>query len=108
MKKYTNHTPGLRGINTDGGTVWIESGASVEIDPKTIIGALPDLGKASAKSVADDATAEIEKLKADHAEAIGTLKTDHAAALKEETARADKAEKDLKAATAEIEKLKKS
>jgi hypothetical protein len=47
MKKFTNYTPGLRGINTEAGTVWIEPGQAVEIDPKLIVGAVPDLGKKS-------------------------------------------------------------
>ena len=45
MKNFTNNSPGLRGINTTGGTVWIESGQTVGIDPETIVGGLPDLGK---------------------------------------------------------------
>ena len=45
MKSYTNYTPGMRGINTADGTVWIEPGQTIELDPKTIVGALPDLGK---------------------------------------------------------------
>jgi hypothetical protein len=46
MKSLTNHMPGARGVNlTDGTTLWIEPGQTVEIDPKDIVGALPDLGK---------------------------------------------------------------
>ncbi|WP_288803901.1 hypothetical protein [uncultured Novosphingobium sp.] len=64
MKTLTNHTQGPRGINTDTGTVWIEPGETVEIDPKTIKGALPDLGKApDAKASAGD-SADLKALKA--------------------------------------------
>lgn len=99
MKKFTNHAPGTRGVlMKDGTTIFIDPGKSVEID-ETKISKLPDLGAKPARSQAetDDATAEIEKLKADHA-----------TALKAEKDRADDAEKKLKDATAEIEKLKKS
>jgi hypothetical protein len=55
MKKLTNHTLGPRGVNTKGGTVWIEPGETVEIDEKEIVGGLPDLGKkASAAAGGDD------------------------------------------------------
>ena len=47
MKKFTNYAPGMRGINTDAGTVWLDPGQTVEIDPKVIVGDLPDLGKKS-------------------------------------------------------------
>ena len=47
MKKFTNYAPGARGIRTEDGLVMIEPGQSVEIDPKTIVGNLPDLGKKS-------------------------------------------------------------
>jgi len=59
MKEFTNYTAGPRGINTEAGTVWLEPGQSVEIDAKTIKGAIPDLGKAPA--AAD--TSEIDGLK---------------------------------------------
>ena len=54
MKKLTNHTLGPRGVNTKGGTVWIEPGETVEIDEKEIVGALPDLGKKASASAAGD------------------------------------------------------
>lgn len=55
MKKLTNYQPGARGINlTNGTTQWVDPGQSVEIDPKDIVGDLPDLGKAPAKDDADD------------------------------------------------------
>ncbi|WP_234415576.1 hypothetical protein [Sphingobium yanoikuyae] len=54
MKKFTNYTPGTRGINTEAGTVWLDPGQSVEIDPKSIVGKVPDLGdKSDAASDAD-------------------------------------------------------
>ena len=53
MKTFTNHTPGPRGINTDEGTVWVEPGESVELDPKKIKGAVPDLGKKGSAPVDD-------------------------------------------------------
>ena len=56
MKTFTNHTPGARGINLKGGsTRWLEPGESAEIDPKEIVGDVPDLGKAAASTDADDA-----------------------------------------------------
>jgi hypothetical protein len=73
MKKYTNHSPGLRGINTDQGVVWIETGASAQIDPKTIIGELPDLGKASDAKASD--TAELDALKVQFAELTKQVET---------------------------------
>ena len=45
MKKLTNYHPGARGVNTKDGTVWIEPGQTVGIDPGAIIGDVPDLGK---------------------------------------------------------------
>ncbi len=54
MKKLTNHTLGPRGVNTKGGTVWIEPGETVEIDEKEIVGGLPDLGKKASASAAGD------------------------------------------------------
>jgi hypothetical protein len=46
MKSFTNHTAGARGINIEGGTTtWIEPGHTVEIDPETIVGDVPDLGR---------------------------------------------------------------
>ena len=67
MKKFSNHTPGMRGINTKGGVVWIDSGKSVEIDPKDIVGDLPDLGKAPVKAASedDDLIAEVQAENAD-------------------------------------------
>jgi hypothetical protein len=48
MPKLTNYTPGPRGINMkDGTTVWIEPGASADIDKNKVNGDLPDLGKES-------------------------------------------------------------
>jgi hypothetical protein len=45
MKKFTNYALGARGIRTEDGLVMLDPGDSVELDPKTIVGALPDLGK---------------------------------------------------------------
>jgi hypothetical protein len=61
MKTFTNHTPGARGINIEGGTtLWIEPGQTVEVDPATIVGTLPDLGKpADAGDKLDAANAEL-------------------------------------------------
>ncbi|MES2289273.1 MAG: hypothetical protein V4530_05995 [Pseudomonadota bacterium] len=68
MKTFTNYQAGPRGINLKGGgTHWIEPGASVDLDPKTIEGAVPDLGtEADAKS---DGTSEkwIAELEAENA-----------------------------------------
>jgi hypothetical protein len=47
MKKYTNYAPGTRGIRTESGVVYLDPGQSAEIDPKTIVGEVPDLGKKS-------------------------------------------------------------
>lgn len=54
MKKFTNYTLGTRGINTDAGTVWIDPGQTVEIDPDSIVGEVPDLGKKSDAVAAPD------------------------------------------------------
>ena len=54
MKKFTNHTVGPKGINTEEGTIWIEPGETLELDPKTIKGKVPDLGKAPADDASDD------------------------------------------------------
>lgn len=54
MKKFTNHAPGARGIMTSKGIVLLDPGQSADIDPKDIIGAMPDLGDAPAAS-SDDA-----------------------------------------------------
>lgn len=72
MKKFTNYTPGLRGINTDAGTVWIEPGDTVEIDAKSILGAIPDLGKAPAT---ESDTSELDALKATVAELTKQVET---------------------------------
>lgn len=62
MKEFTNHTPGARGINlTDGTTRWIEPGETVELDPKSIVGDVPDLGKKGPAPVDD---ADVKALKA--------------------------------------------
>lgn len=62
MKEFTNHTPGARGINlVDGTTRWIEPGETVELDPKSIVGDVPDLGKKGAAPVDD---ADVKALKA--------------------------------------------
>lgn len=54
MKEFTNHTPGARGINlVDGTTRWIEPGETIELDPKAIVGDVPDLGKKGAAPVDD-------------------------------------------------------
>ena len=74
MKKYTNYTSGDRGVTVkakgeDGKasseTVWIAPGQTVEIDPKTIIDPLPDLG---AKPQDEDAATEIDALRAENAD----------------------------------------
>lgn len=53
MATYTNHAPGARGIRTKDGLVMLEPGQSAEIDPKAIVGNVPDLGEAKAST--DDA-----------------------------------------------------
>ncbi len=63
MKTFTNHTAGLRGINTENGMVWLEPGESAEVDPKKIKGNLPDLGKAAKSAPAVDA-GELDALNA--------------------------------------------
>ena len=67
MKKFTNHTRGLRGINTSAGVKWIEPGATVEIDPKDIHGDIPDLGKKGDEPTAEDA-ALVEAVQAENAD----------------------------------------
>lgn len=60
MKAFTNHTAGPKGVNIIGGsTVWIDPGQTIEIDPKTIDGKVPDLGKAAdASANGDDGAVE--------------------------------------------------
>lgn len=91
MKTFTNHTPGLRGINlTDGDTAWIEPGQSIELDPKRIVGDVPDLGKAGSEPVADgdfadlnDRVAELTKQVEDLTAANGALEKDKAELTKQ-------------------------
>jgi len=80
MKKFTNYAPGARGIRTESGVVYLDPGQTVEIDPKTIVGALPDLGKKSDAAAdgpdagdldllqrqIDDLTKQVETLTADN------------------------------------------
>lgn len=80
MKKFTNHAPGARGIRTKDGLVMIEPGKTVEIDPKEIVGEMPDLGKAAPKSEADDEAdalrariAELEEQASEQGEEITRL-----------------------------------
>lgn len=104
MKSFTNYMPGLRGINTDNGTIWIEPGQTVEVDPKSIKGALPDLGKAPSGD--DDAT-DLDALKdqvADLAKQVEALEADKAELAK---AGADLA-KDKADLAKQVEALKKS
>ena len=74
MKEFTNYMPGARGVNlSDGTTKWIEPGETVELDPKTIVGELPDLGKKSPRSEAD--TADLDALKDQVAELTKQVET---------------------------------
>ena len=75
MQKLTNHTPGPRGINTDAGTVWIEPGETVEIDPKSIKGDLPDLGKAPDGKASGGDSADLKALKAQVADLTKQVET---------------------------------
>lgn len=91
MKTFTNHTAGPRGINVEGGvTRWIEPGQSVELDPKTIVGDVPDLGKAGDAKPSEDAElvdaiqAENADLKA-QVEALTAANADLAAKLEAAT-----------------------
>lgn len=62
MKTLTNHTIGAKGINlADGSTLWIEPGQSVDVDPKDIVGKVPDLGRKSDAPAAD--AGELDALK---------------------------------------------
>ncbi|MEH3121179.1 MAG: hypothetical protein PGN16_04230 [Sphingomonas phyllosphaerae] len=84
MKTFTNHTAGSRGINLKGGgTRWIEPGETVEIDPDTIDGKLPDFGKpASDAGVADEIDtlrARVETLEAENADLRAQLEAASAA-----------------------------
>lgn len=67
MKKLTNYQVGPRGVNTKAGTVWIDPGQTVEIDPADIIGEVPDLGKKPGDQGGND-SAEVEALRARIAE----------------------------------------
>ena len=135
MAKITNHARGPRGISLkDGSTIWLDPGQSEDIKKDDIAGPLPDLGVAPAVASSEDSndrvaalSAEIDSLKADHAQAlaaekqraddaekllaeasaeIDSLKADHAQALAAEKQRADDAEKLLAEASAEIDSLK--
>lgn len=68
MKTFTNHTAGPRGFNLHNGTtLWLEPGQSAEIDPKSIVGEHPDLGKPK-----DDAASK------DDAELVAAVQTENA------------------------------
>lgn len=57
MPLYTNNAPGLRGVNMkDGSTVWIEPGASVELNKADVKKATADIeeGSKTAKPKGDD------------------------------------------------------
>lgn len=75
MKKLTNHTLGPRGVNTKGGTVWIDPGETVEIDEKEIVGALPDLGKKASASAAGDDDDDVKALTAQVADLTKQVET---------------------------------
>lgn len=62
MKTFTNHALGARGIRTTAGIVYLDPGQSADIDPKTIVGELPDLGKKSSDADAGDGS-EVADLK---------------------------------------------
>ncbi|MBH0112717.1 hypothetical protein I5E68_07100 [Novosphingobium sp. YJ-S2-02] len=97
MKKYTNYALGARGIRTKGGVVFVDPGQTVEIDPKTIIGELPDLGKKADAESAD--TSEVDDLKewvADLTKQVETL-----------TAERDGLAKDKADLTKQVETLQK-
>lgn len=77
MKTYTNHAPGARGIRTKDGVVFLDPGQSVDLDPKSIVGELPDLGKKPDAESGD--TSEIDDLKswvADLTKQVETLTTE--------------------------------
>lgn len=105
MKKFTNHTPGLRGItvNSDTGPYikYLEPGASVMLDPALVL-AVPDLGKPGA-AAADGAATDTA---AEHAAEIDRLKDEHTAELNVASDRAVAAEGQLAEARAEIDRLK--
>lgn len=90
-KKFTNYTPGDRGITLkDGSVVWLKPGETVEVTGE-VVGPLPDLGDKPAKQDDGDA-ALIDAVQAENAD------------LKKQVAEQGKTITDL---TAEIEKLKK-
>ncbi|GAM06332.1 hypothetical protein [Novosphingobium sp. MBES04] len=56
MASITNHTQGMRGIRMkDGSTVWVEPGASADIDKSKAI-AIPDMGSEPSSKSADSAS----------------------------------------------------
>lgn len=73
MKTFTNNAPGMRGIRVregDGEVVrYLDPGQSIEIDPTTIVGALPDLGKPrhGGATAEDGSVAQIALLKSENA-----------------------------------------
>ena len=98
MKEFTNHAPGARGINlTDGTTKWIEPGETVELDPKSILGDVPNLGKRGKSD--DSGSADLSALTAQVAELTKQV---------EELTTANKAlDKDKTELTKQVEELTK-
>lgn len=101
MKKFTNHAPGARGIRTKSGLVMLDPGQTVEIDAKDIVGELPDLGKVSDASKADDDNGDmIALLEAEIADLkkAGDAQTKEVADLKKAVTDKEKEIADLKKA----------
>lgn len=70
MKKYTNYSPGLRGITVNSPTGpsvhWIEAGQSASLDPKDVL-FIPDLGKPGDASANNDQASRVTELEAENA-----------------------------------------
>ncbi len=100
MKSFTNHTAGPKGINIIGGaTVWVDPGQTVEIDPKTIDGKVPDLGKAL------DASADVDN---GAVEALTAQVADLTKQVEALTTERDGLAKDKEDLTKQVEALTKS
>lgn len=100
MKKFTNHTAGPKGINlTNGSTLWIEPGDTVEVDPETISGKAPDLGKKSDTPAQGPDAGDFDALAAQVAELTKQVET-----LTGERDELSKGKGDLEKSNAELTK----
>jgi hypothetical protein len=106
MKTFTNYSAGLRGINLkDGTTRWIEPGETAEVDPKEIVGTVPDLGKKS-DAAAEADTADLDALR-DQVATLTKQVEDGSAANVDLTKKLDEATKANATLTKQVEDVTK-